>query len=245
MFKFFSTLVFFLIFCSSVFSQEFRFVGGIGANFSRGDLDGLNFVLNRYNQTRQGQTGAAKITRPMQDINALVGIGWQLGINIEFSNDFIMAAGLNRVGRRGSTFAEGTDINNSTVRRDVRYTANTYNFDFGLGKVLDGGYLLFGASVDFYNAKAYTRVNNNDYENVMTDLGLGASFFADLTFFLSDNVAIGLKPYYQFGLLKNDFSDLNQAINPATYTNDDFEDLQSLPNNIGVQLQLRFHVSSD
>lgn len=239
-------LLFLFISTSTLFSQNFRLVGGLGANFSRASLDGLNFVLNRYNETRQGRSGQATVTRPMQDIKSLSGVTLQLGFNAEFESGLIIATGLTRVGRRGSTYAEVTDINNRAGRRDVRYTANSYNIELGTGFSLFGrGYFLIGGSTDFFNAKNYTRLNDNDYEEVMSDLSLGFSLFTDLSIFLSKNIAIGVKPYYQLGLLKNDFTPLNRAINSSTYTNDDFEDVWSSPSNVGVQFMLRLHVADN
>lgn len=243
--RFIFTLVAVFISSSSLLSQNLRVIGGVGANFSRGNLKGLNFVLNRYNETRQGAAGQANVTRAMQDIKSLSGLSLQLGFHAEFESGFILATGFSRVGRRGSTYAEVTDINNRAGRRDVRYTANSFNIELATGFSLFGsGYFLIGGSTDFFNVKSYTKLNDNDYEEVMSDLSLGLSLFTDLSIFLNEYLALGVKPYYQIGVLKNDFTPLNRAINRATYTNDDFEDVWSSPSNIGLQLMLRFHISS-
>lgn len=237
-----------LLACLSLKSsaQDFRFVFGLGPNFSRGNLRGLNYTLNRYNDTRQGRSGQATVTRPMQDINSLSGLSLQFGFHGEFESGFTVATGFSRVGRSGSTYAEVTDVNGRVGRRDVKYTANSYNIELALGLTsYERGYLLIGGSTDFFNVKSFTKVNDNEYDEVMSDLSLGFSLFADITFFLTDNIAIGIKPYYQLGLLNNDFTPLNRAINNATYRNDNFEDVWSSPSNVGLQLMLRFHVSSD
>lgn len=245
MIRFFSALIIILIFNSSAKAQGFRLAGGIGGNYSIGNYEGLNFVIDRYNETRQGQSGAATVTRPMKNIKNLIGISWQLGLMLDVSENLSFYTGINRVGRYATTYAEATDINNNTGRRDVRFTSNSMNFELALGKRARFGYLMFGGSLDLFTAKAHTRINSNDYNEVMSDFNLGFSFFVDASIFITPRFAIGLKPYLQTGLLKTDFIDLNRAINRATYINDDFEAQESSPLNVGAQVFIRIFTLDD
>jgi hypothetical protein len=237
--RFLYALLIIVISSSAVSAQSLRLVGGIGGNYSIGSYKGLNFVIDRYNATRQGQTGAATVTRPMSNINSLVGVSWQIGFTLENASGLTLYTGINRVGRSATSYAEATDINNNTGRRDVRFTSNSLNFELGLGKHMGFGYILAGGSLDMFSAKAYTRINSNDYDEVMDDFNLGMSLFLDISVFVTSRFAIGIKPYLQTGLLKTDFTDLNRAINSATSTRDSFEDQQSSPLNVGTQVFLR------
>ncbi len=228
----------------AAFSQSVELVGGIGVNASQGKYKGLNFVLNRYNQTRQGQSGAAKVQTAMGTINSLTGISWQLGLTVVDEN-LVFYTGVNRIGRAGSTFSKVTDINGSTGQRDVRFTANSVNLELGLGARNKRFMGILGGSLDFIKNKAYTKLNSNEYNKVMDEFNLGFTFFADINVFVSKNFALSVKPYWQAVLIDTDFTDLNRAINPATYYNDDYEDVSSSASNIGLQIQLRIFTSKD
>ncbi len=108
-------------------AQDFRLIFGVGPNFSRGSYQGLNFVLNRYNETRQGQVNSqgqqvgATLTRPMGNITSPFGVSVNVGMNVEYDG-FILHAGFGRVGKRASTYAEVTDVNNRQGRRYKIYS---------------------------------------------------------------------------------------------------------------------------
>ena len=228
----------------AAFSQSIKLIGGLGFNASRGSYRGLNFVLDRYNQTRQGQAGAAKVNTQMGNINLQTGIGWQFGLLVLPDEDegLLLYTGINRIGRAGSTYATVTNINGGTDRRDVRFTANSVNFELGLGGSYDYYMGMVGGSLDLITTKAYTKINGGDYKNVMKDDAIGLSFFIDFSVSVSEYVAVGIKPYWQMVIIETDFTDLNRAINPATYSRDDYSDVSSSTSNFGAQLQLRFIV---
>lgn len=234
----------FMLAMPAAFSQTFHLLGGLGFNASRGSYRGLNFVLDRYNQTRQGQAGAAKVNAQMGNINLQTGIGWQFGLLVLPDEDegLLLYTGINRIGRAGSTYATVTNINGGSDRRDVRFTANSVNFELGLGGRYDYYMGMVGGSLDLITTKAYTKINGGDYKNVMKDDAIGLSFFIDFSVSVSEYVAVGIKPYWQMVIIETDFTDLNRAINPATYSRDDYSDASSSTSNFGAQLQLRFIV---
>lgn len=238
------TLAVLLFIAPATQAQDFRLYGGVGANYSRGNFNGLNYVLGRYNQTRQGQANAATVTRPMGDINALSGFSWQLGFLYEFG-DFTLSLGFNRAGKRAETYAEVTDINGNNGRRDVKFTANASSVESALGARTRFGYLSLGGSMDFLRAKSYTRINSNDYDEVMDDSNIGFTLFTDINIFITENFALGFKPYYHVAALESDFTPLNRAINSATYSRDSYEDQSSRVSNYGLQVYLRIFSSVD
>lgn len=226
-------------------AQTFRVIGGLGAGVSKGNLKGLNYVLNRYNETRQGQSGAAKVTSPMGNINWLHGINWQVGFTFQQSSPGpLLYLGLSRLGRVGSTYATVTDINGKEGRRDVKFSANTVNAEMGYGYGDETFIGMLGGSLDILSTRAYTKLNSDSYSKVMGDMNLGMSIFFDASVFVTERIAIGIRPYVQLALLETDYYDLNQAINPATYFNDG-NATYSRFNNWGCQVMLRIATIDD
>ncbi len=242
--RIFLVAITFIITMPSAFSQSMKIFGGLGFSASRGSYKGLNFVLDRYNQTRQGQSGAANVNTSMGNIRFLSGVSWQFGLLVLPDEDegLLLYTGINRIGRAGSTYATVTNINGGTDRRDVRFTANSVNFELGLGGSYDYYMGMVGGSLDLITTKAYTKINGGDYKNVMKDDAIGLSFFIDFSVSVSEFVAVGIKPYWQLVIIETDFTDLNRAINPATYSRDDYKDATSPTSNVGAQVQLRFIV---
>jgi hypothetical protein len=201
---------------------------------------GLNYVIDRYNQTRQGQNGAATLSRNMRNLNVLTGLGWRLGLNLPFTDAGGMFFALNRTGRRASTFAQVTDVNGKSLQRDLRFTANSLNLEAGYyyGGSDDGLMINFGGSLDLITLKAKTRLGTSDYKTVMDEFNVGISLFVQGDVYLNDNISVGLRPNYQYIPLTTSYADLNDAINPATAQYDTKEAASSKGNNFTLSLML-------
>jgi hypothetical protein len=188
------------------------FGGGYTGNF--GLYDSLNFIVDRYNDTRiyldetmkpfeyyQGPTGSA---------------GLYLGPLLVQANYSM------RVQKR---YAVGTDITNTEVRREVRMRMNS--FGAGLGINLPLSFMRFspGAALNFGNLNYETRVAPSSdikdelWSEVLSESNKSVEIFAQIV--PGDPGGVGLRlvlmPYYNIALRnKIDISDLNKAINPVT-----------------------------
>ena len=219
-------------------AQSVRVLGGISANASKGNLKGLNFVLDRYNQTRQGNQGQATIISPMGNINWVSGLGWQVGISIESDRGALLYLGLNRVGRSATTFATVVDVNGNRGQRDVKFSSNSINSEVALGARGEHFVGMLGGSFDLINSRAYTKINSDKYNKVLSDLNIGISLFFDASYYLTERFSVGIRPYVQLAFLETDFYDLNRAINPNSYFND-YSETYSRFNNWGAQVFVR------
>jgi hypothetical protein len=229
----------FLIFCIQGRSQ-YLLICSLNPSVSVSQYKGLNYVIDRYNQTRQGQNGAATLSRNMSNLNILPGLGWRLGINIPFDDGNGMFFALNRTGRRASTFAQATDVTGKNVQRDLRFTANSLNLEAGYyyGGSDEGLMLNFGGSLDLITLKAKTRLDDNDYKTVMDEFNVGISLFMQADVYLSDIISVGFRPNYQYIPLTTTYGSLNDAINPATSQLDTKEAVSSKGSNFTLSLML-------
>lgn len=222
-----------------LFSQEIRFVGSFGGGLSFGSFRGLNYVIDRYNETRQGQPGAATLTRNMHNMHTLPGINWRAGILFGPGNNATFYLGIMRQGRTASTFAKAKDINGNETRRDLRFTANIINVDLGIGGIDEHAFFLFGLSSGFIFNRAYTKITGqNEYQRVMDELGVGLSPFIDFNIPLKGPLGIGIRASYMATTVKTNFGDLNKAINPATYINDPPEKVESRMGNFSLNIMM-------
>jgi hypothetical protein len=222
-------------------AQTKIFVSG-GAAYSYGKFSGLNYVIERYNQTRQGQNGAAQSTTNMQPLKSYLGLGWRLGFCSYFDRLGIYM-GISRTGRSAHTYAEVLDINSKNVHRDLKFTANSIGLEAALAMGhpdKDDFTLLVGGSADYINYQAYTAIDNEAYKRPLKDFTLGLTGFFEPTIMFTDRLGVGLRVSYQMALLAQDFTDLSVAINPATHQNDNPDRISSKCNNLSVQLMLNF-----
>lgn len=219
-------------------AQDFRLMGSIGGNMSVGYFKSLNFVIDRYNQTRQGQNGAASLKRDMRDINVLVGLSWRLGLTLE-GDGIALYGGLSRTGRSASTYAIGTDVNGNEIKRDLKFTANSVSLEAGAGAADDNWLVLLGGSGDFMFFNTYTKTNtDSEWSRIQNHINIGMTLFTDISYFPHENIGVSVRPYYQFGFFNANFSGVNKKINPATYQNDFEEDQHSAMRHFGLQLSL-------
>ncbi len=188
---------------------------GYNAGFPNG-LDNLNYVINRYNETR------SYLTIPMEKINFLDGFTVTMGGNFGvIFVDLGYTAGIQR------RFAEG-EISNVLTRRELKVSTHVFDIDMGLclinkkfGVFLGGSMNIGGFSVKTRVAES-TAINSEDW----TKINLDGDLYFTLGLFLKfcfPNPGFYIQPYYHFPLnsiFSNDMSDVNEALNPFTYEND-------------------------
>jgi hypothetical protein len=236
----------FLISCARGFSQ-LHLIASVNPSISFGQYKGLNYVINRFNETRQGQNGAATLSHNMSNINAMPGLGWRVAMQMPLTDNGGGFLGIHRVGRRASTYAEGRVVNGNLVRRDLRFTANSLNLEAGFyyGGSDDEIMLHIGGSVDFITHKVVTRLGNNPYTKVINELNTGFSLFLQGDIYAHPNFSIGLRPSYQFIPNTTNYSNLNKEISPITAAADPENKMSSRDSNFSFMLTLNLVLGSN
>jgi hypothetical protein len=202
--------------CSNLKSQTY-FHFGYNAGFPLG-LDSLNFVIDQYNGTR------TYLDEPMKKINFLD--GFTFGFGGIFEPGFYNVGFSVGVQRR---FAEGVDISNVLVRRELKVNMTTFDFDFGLalcdvekGAIFLGGSICLGGFTVKSRASAASEIRDQDWVRINPNHGLvfTCGFFLR---FIIGNPGIFIQPYYQFtpgAIFYNDMTEVNEYLNPNTAVND-------------------------
>jgi hypothetical protein len=223
--------------------RNYFFIGP-GLNWNSFDHTGLDFVIQRYNDTRQGKPGQFRLTRKMDDITSMlgynVGLGW---VSNKYDNGLLYTMYYQTAS--GSATAEGfapTDTFNLFLqRRDLKSTLG--NFGMGMGfmpiqtPVLDIG---IGGQINMDFLKIESRTNNGPFSELTSQLGFGGSVYMLFNFFLSKKIpfCVSAQPYYFFDLLPSDMSEVNESINNATYQADSDKDQKGKMSHLGLQVNV-------
>jgi hypothetical protein len=112
-----------------------------------------------------------------------------------------------------------------------------HTFEVGVGYYfLNGEYtrLALGTSLDFGQTRLLGRrgtaqqVATFPWGQMTNELNFASSIFLQAMFVLQDNPRIGvyLRPYYQFGFVRNDFGQVNRFLRPNNWLSDPFFILQ-------------------
>ena len=225
-------------------SQDAEFFFSAGYNFSKPNLDGLNFVTKRYNETR------TILTKNMEEFDMLKGFSITAGVEL----NKIAMFDLTYIQKVGDTYAEGV-VNDTSFQRDLRVSLNSINIGGGVIVFANKSFkTIVGTSVDIGSVGTQTRVYPKNeakpsYEST-EDFVLNptSNTLFGLTPFLQFNINPGLsnldivlKPYYQFMINEADFRDANRVLNPATFAGDEPEEMISRPNNYGIELKVSFN----
>ncbi len=195
---------------------------GVGLGYQVGffNTDSINFILQRYNDTRSYLSNKMRDIKMVSGlvipVQGLIGSG-NTGLMYEFG--FTLA--------KAKRHAVGIDNSGIKQERQVKVGFNVWNL--GLGPAFVGKYAVVAPMLGFEigMVKVKTRaapsneVSRADWIKVVSRpcvsgslsmlcwVGSGASGFK-----------LGLQPYYRLGFLKSDMQELNTAINPATWAND-------------------------
>ena len=230
-----------LFFISDAMPQKANFFLAGGYNITKPNLDGLNFVTGRYNDTR------TILTKNMEEFNSLGGFTVTAGVIL---NDIAMFD-LTYIRKTGDVFAEGV-VNDTNFRRDLAVSMNSVNLSGGV-IVLSSNSIktIIGASVDIGSVGTKTRVypldqskpsyeSTDDYvPNPISNMIFGLTPFAQVNINPGlSSFEIMIKPYYQFMINESDFKDVNRVLNPVTFTIDDPEQMVTRANNYGVEVKL-------
>lgn len=212
------TLALCIMLTAQLRAQDF-FYAGIGYNISFYQSEGLDFVIDRYNETRPYLTTTMPYARHFDGITMHIGGA---------TNSFIYDFGYTQ--RACTVTALGVDISGEEVRRDVKSKWNTY--DIGLGVSLgnsDKFAFMLGVNTGINSEKADSRSAVSDnigvarYTTVVKKFKVGFEPFVQLLLTSDNGLGILFKPYYTWTPTETNYADLNAYINPFTYTADPLE----------------------
>jgi hypothetical protein len=204
---------------------------GLGWNYNLPNLQGFNYILERFNQTRSISNGFSPIENLQGPSGAFTFYGTTN--NGKFTR-YLFEIGYNLGWNRQTTKDGNTDLtmkfnSHSAHLRFGTLPVLTPNFDIGLGVGVDA------RLIDIRTAEGTIQL-----ESIQQSVGVGASVFLPIFigFGRKSPIALGIRPYYQLQFQTIDFSGFNQKINPQTYTADPADAQKSRFNNYGVEFQL-------
>lgn len=226
----------------SLFSQahSFFYLGG-GLTGSTTRLKGLNDVIDRYNETRQGGVGQADLIQELEHFHGQSGYEFSFG---GIQDDLGFFADLHLSFMNAESFAEGYNLDGTLARRELEYESVVFSGGVG-ASIIQNNFLEFGAglSVDITWDKIYSKVNDEALEEIFEEeVPVAFSPFAQAHLFLSRKIPLALfgRGFVQLPLLKSDFYELNKELNPATYVNDGEGDFKSLSWRPGFTIGVAF-----
>ena len=232
-------------FAGGAFAQDnYIFYSG-GYGISNENLDGLNYVIDKYNSER------THLTKDLDNVKMLH--GFTVSGGAIFLQTFLVEFGFTQ--RRASAYSDETLQGDQPWRRDLLVRSNTIGLGVGYYAFWREGFkLLAGASADFGKIVLRTRLYNTNDASVPGYVDVGQEFEQDLqnnntlsaiTPYIQFSYSpwgkqfeIMIKPYYQIQLNESDFTYVNQAWNPNTYQESPPEATKNYANDFGVQLKL-------
>lgn len=210
----------------SIVSAQIWVTAGYG--FSWLNTDGADFVIDKYNSTRNF------LSKEMDMPGAFTGFGINGGLN--FVN---IQMDVRYNSRSTQLTSEGT-VNGTNFKREIDMSFDSFGFGIGFG-AFEGmiGYGI-GATIEIISPEISTRITESpEMEVDITTFSTAISPHVILMIKLSEDIPVGftIRPYYTIGLDEIDYSGLNETINPNTYSNDPAEDQVSKVKGFGIEVQ--------
>lgn len=218
-------------------SAQSHFYGAFGYNLGFAKYDSLNYIIDRYNETR------GYLDKQMDNLTFPNGFCLSIGgSNRAFLYDFSW------VGRHRTVSAQGTDASNVLVQRDLKLRMNTFNMGMG---VVGGNASKFGLglSFDFGSMKIFTRVapaseiKSEDFQLIQKELMVSSTFFLHILLGGGQGAGLLLRPYVQLPYWRVDLWETNATINPNTWASDPGYQGVRLTS-FGVQIMLALYNSN-
>jgi hypothetical protein len=201
---------------------------GYSANFTK--LQGVNIVVNDYNELRDF------LDDGMDEFRMLDGPTIQLG----FAGNGVFTA-FEMSWSNQKRRAEGVDITELLQRREIRVSHNHFSIFTGFGAFQEEGGIGIGLKTSFGNLKIKTRVypaagDKADWETVSKELVMNSGPCLKIIF--GDEAYFSLDVYYTFGFFDPSANDLNLKLQGKNY--EDIEALNNSMNTFGFTLLAAF-----
>jgi len=232
------TIILFSNFYSDCFSQSFA----IGYRVGSGSFKPLDFVIDRYNETR-----TAILTKNMEKISSVSGLVYSIGYNLGEGGFEVEIPNL-----KSSTVSATT----STGVRELYMKMGGFELNAFYGKQIFAEGSLFGflggaLSVDKADVSVFTRSYNNgspagEFAEVKADgsINMGLGPFVGVHFVLPSVIIFGeVRPFYKFSITGADFYDVNRTLNPNTWFDDDIDETKGSMNYYGVNAKIGITVA--
>lgn len=181
----------------------------IGYNSQFGSPKGLNYIVDRYNNTRN------YLDNEMKSFNNLNGLtlnfGFVYGAYIEFGF----------IGRSQKRMASGT-VNGEYFTRYLKVKNNGMSISLGVPFISDEIKIIPGVRFDFCFPKIRTKIESQNPfdEEEWINLYSGTDYYI-APFIKIILGPIGFEPYFAIGDKKNgNIAIVNEKLNPNTYQND-------------------------
>ena len=209
--------------------------GNVGIGYNVGyhlSNKGMNFVLDRYNETRSYLS--AKMGKP----NVYRGFTFYSDIYFRQAMvDFDVTI------NRSYCFAEGVDNTKSLVHRDIKFKVTSWAIGYAK-KITNKNQKTLGvymgsdcnmAFLSTFTRKYTVGQDMPEYEKVIWDVNLGITPYLQWV-----GNRFSTKAYIRLLILKNDYWDLNYKLNQNTFYKDDIEDEQGGLISAGFALRYNF-----
>lgn len=235
------TVVLLSCFSSNSFSQSFS----VGYRVGSGKFTPLDFVIDRYNNTR------TYLTKKMDKVSSLSGPVYSIGYNVgEFGFEIeIPNLKTETVSAQGIPTSPPGNTNSVTRELYMKMSGFEINFSYGKQIFKEGaiyGFIGGSLSVDKADPSIFTRsYNTNTTAGDFKEVKAGGSVNMGIAPFVSAHLAFSsvaffaeVRPFYKFSVTGADFYDVNVALNPNTFFNDDIDDTKGSMNYFGVNARV-------
>lgn len=220
-----------LISLQSIYSQyrDDYFYLTAGYNFTFPSAGDLNYIIDRYNETRN------YLTKDMGNVNSLSGPAFSAGYGMSTGEGAWIFEGGITFNSSGEKSAEGV-VQGVTAQRDLK--VKTFLVNLGIGYLFNSGKLFeygFGLFTDIGSLKIETRVYNQgdaipDYTDITPEGNTSLLAFTPTGFFninFTKSAALSVRPFYFGQIFKQDLTEVNKTLNPNTWIYDDSENFDS------------------
>jgi len=222
----------FLLMLPSIASAQVWVTAGYG--FSWLNSDGMNYVIDRYNSTRNF------LTKDMEQPGVFSGFAFNAGLN------FVNVQMDVRYSSRSTQITSEGNVSGTNFKREIDIDYDFYGFGIGFGDFNEAfGYSL-GVDLEIVSPGMVTRIDPGTETEV--DISQFATAVSpQFVFFIKFGneipLGISVRTYYTFGLTEIDYDKLNETINPNTYPNDPADKQSSKFSGFGIELQFGFLTS--
>ena len=210
----------------SIASAQIWATAGYGITWL--NTDGADFIIDRYNSTRN------YLTKELDKPGAFTGFGINGGLNfVNIQMDV-------RYNFRSTQLTSEGVVNGTNFKREIDMSFDSFGFGIGYGAFEDMIGYGIGATIEIISPAISTKITeSSEMEVDVTSFSTAVSPHVILMIKLGKDIPLGftIRSYYTIGIDEIDYSDLNKTINPATYSNDQTEDQVSTLKGFGIELQ--------
>ncbi|EAY24629.1 hypothetical protein [Microscilla marina] len=193
--------------------------------------DGLNYVIDQFNQTRRltGDQAMAKVER-LTGFSSFLGTYGYLG-RTPFLLEF-------RYGNAGQTLtATERPPGQPPIDHELRF--NMHNIQLGLGLMATSSEY-FGIGIGIAPDIGINTINDKTgagSAEIVNNFNSGVSFFLPV-YALLGPIMLGVRPYYTLQLGSSDYTELNASLNPSTYQTNPADAQNSTMNHFGIEFRV-------